>query len=125
MATVFGLPLWLVTLSLLAAVAGLLYFLVSGLRADHETGEYRFTWGIGVVVLFLLGFAPGLVGLGLYLTVERNYPVYWLVAFVAGSLVVVTLVSYGVQTTTVAESASNVVGVYGKSRRKPRSSGRG
>lgn len=68
----------LLVFAVVAAAIALLYFLIQGLRRDHETGEYHFTWGVGIVVLFLLGLAPGFVGLGLYLTVEREYPVYWL-----------------------------------------------
>lgn len=69
----------ILVLGAVAASIALLYFLVRGLQQDHETGEYHFTWGVGIVVLFLLGLAPGIVGLGLYLTVEKDYPFYWLV----------------------------------------------
>jgi hypothetical protein len=102
MAALLGLPPWLFVLGFLAAVAVILYFVVRELKTDHATGEYNFTWGLGIVVLFLLGFAPGLVGLGLYLTVERGFPFHWLVAFVVTALAVVGAVGYGVQVTAVA-----------------------
>jgi len=73
-----GLLIPLLVLGAVAAVVALLYFLVRGLQQDHETGEYHFTWGVGIVVLFLLGLAPGFIGLGLYLTIERGLPLYWL-----------------------------------------------
>lgn len=69
----------LFVLGAVAAGIALVYFLVRGLQQDHETEEYHFTWGVGIVGLFLLGLAPGVVGLGLYLTVEKGYPFYWLV----------------------------------------------
>ena len=69
-------PPSLFLLGIAAAFLGLLYFLYQGLRRDHTTGQYRFTWGLSIVGLFLMGFAPGLVGLGLYLTVERRYSLY-------------------------------------------------
>jgi len=100
-------PAWIVLLSLTAAALGLVYFLWRGLRTDHETGQYHFTWGVGVVVLFVLGFAPGLVGLGLYLTVERGYPSYWLVGFVLAALVVLTALSASIDASmTVAQLVS-------------------
>jgi hypothetical protein len=78
MVVTLGLVTPVLILGAIAAGIALLYFLIRGLRQDHETGEYHFTWGVGIVVLFLLGLAPGFVGLGLYLTVERDYPFYWL-----------------------------------------------
>ncbi|WP_136716358.1 hypothetical protein [Halorientalis salina] len=95
------------TLALSAAVLTLAYFFYREFRRDHRTGEHHFTWGVGVVALFLLGIAPGLVGLGLYLTTERGYPVHWLVAFAVVALVVVSALSYGVDTTT----SSGVIGI--------------
>jgi hypothetical protein len=105
MSPALSVPIWLVALAFLSAVVGLGYFLFSGLRSDHATGDYHFTWGIGVVLLFLMGFAPGLVGLGLYLTVERGFPTYWLVSLVVLALVVLTLVSLGVETSVTATEA--------------------
>jgi len=90
------------TLALSAAVLTLGYFFYREFRRDHRTDDHNFTWGVGVVVLFLLGIAPGLVGLGLYLTTERGYPVHWLVVFAVVALVVVSVLSYGVDTTTSA-----------------------
>jgi len=100
-------PAWVVVLSLTGVALGIVYFLWRGLKSDHETGEYHFTWAVGVVVLFVLGFAPGLVGIGLYLTVERGYPSYWLIGFVLAALVV--LIALGASTdgsVTVAELAA-------------------
>ena len=102
MAALLGLPTWLFILGLLAAVVAVLYFVVRELEHDHATGDYHFTWGLGIVSLFLLGFAPGLVGVGLYLTVEREFPLHWLVGFVVIALVVIAAVGYGVQVTAVA-----------------------
>lgn len=81
----------LLVLGVVAAVIALIYFLFRGLQQDHETGEYHFTWGVGVVVLFLLGLAPGFVGLGLYLTIEKNYPSYWLALCLLVALVIVAV----------------------------------
>ena len=39
-------------LGVVAAVIALIYFLFRGLQQDHETGEYHFTSGVGIVVLF-------------------------------------------------------------------------
>lgn len=66
-------------LGVVAAILSLIYFVLRGLQQDHRTGEYHFTWGVGIVALFLMGLAPGVVGLGLYLTIEKRYPIYWLV----------------------------------------------
>ncbi|MFC4450304.1 hypothetical protein [Halorussus aquaticus] len=94
-------PVELFVLGVAAATVGLVVLAYREFRADYRTGEYHFTWGVGVVTLFLLGFAPGLVGLGLYATVERNYPMHWLFASVVGALVVIGVVGYGVDTATV------------------------
>ncbi|MFC7140980.1 hypothetical protein ACFQMA_14240 [Halosimplex aquaticum] len=105
MSGVLGLPTWVVALAVVSAVVALAYFLLRGLRDDHATGQYHFTWGVGVVALFLMGFAPGLVGLGLYLAVECGYPVYWLLGLVVAALLVVTALSYGVDVSTAAAVA--------------------
>lgn len=89
----------LLLLGVVAAAVATLYFLFRGLRQDHSTGEYHFTWGVGIVVLFLLGLAPGFVGVGLYLTVERNYPFYWL------ALCVLVVVAILVVTGTALDTA--------------------
>lgn len=73
------LPNSLFWLGLIAAIVALLYFVTRGLQQDHTTGDYHFTWGVGVVMLFLLGLVPGFVGVGLYLTIEKQYPIQWLV----------------------------------------------
>lgn len=99
----------LLALGVVAAVVALVYFLFRGLQQDHETGEYHFTWGVGVVVLFLLGLAPGFVGLGLYLTVERGYPLYWLVLCL---LVVLVIGAIGLSAVTGA-SAGTGSAVFG------------
>ncbi|WP_164471593.1 hypothetical protein [Halosimplex salinum] len=105
MSPALALPPWIGVLAVGSAVVALTYFLVRGLRDDHATGQYHFTWGVGVVVLFLMGFAPGLVGLGLYLAVERGYPVYWLIGLVVAALLVVTAVSLGVDVSTTGSVA--------------------
>lgn len=95
----FESPLGFVLLvGILTAIATLVYFLFRELQQDHETGEYHFTWGCGIVVLFLLGLAPGFVGLGLYLTIQRQYPLYWLVLCLFVVVLIVSFVSYGVYT---------------------------
>lgn len=98
-----GIPNILIILGIVAAVVALAYFVLSGLRRDHATGDYHFTWGVGIVLLFLLGFVPGIVGLGLYLTVEKHYPIYWLVfcLLVGGSILLVagTGVNTGIDAT--------------------------
>lgn len=89
-------------LALSAAVLTLGYFFYREFRRDHETGDHHFTWGVGIVVLFVLGIAPGLVGLGLYLTTERGYPVHWLVVFAVVAVLVANALTYGVDTSTVS-----------------------
>lgn len=102
-----GILTLLLMLGAVAAVFALSYFLFRGLQQDHETGEYHFTWGIGIVVLFVLGLAPGFVGLGLYLTVEKDYPFYWLVLFLLIGLVIVAIGLSAV--TTVSPMAGSAV----------------
>lgn len=84
-----------VLLGVLAAVVALIYFLFRELQDDHETGEYHFTWAVGIVALFLMGFGPGLVGLGLYLTIERGYPLYWLVVGLLVAFLIVAILGFG------------------------------
>ena len=101
----------LLALGVVTAVVGFVYLVYRELRADYRTGEYHFTWGVGIVALFLFGFAPGLVGLGLYATVERGYPIHWLFVAVAASLLVIGVVGYGATTTTLtAETVGAVAG---------------
>lgn len=69
----------LLILGVIGALLAVGYFVFRGLQQDHSTGEYHFTWGVSIVVLFLLGLLPGIVGGGLYLTVEKGYPLYWLI----------------------------------------------
>lgn len=111
MASLLGLPAWLVVLAVTGALLGLVYFLSLAVRQDHRTGEYHFTWGVGVVALFLMGFAPGLVGLGLYLTVERGWPLFWLAALLLGALVVVAAAGAGVEVTATGGEASLLASV--------------
>lgn len=106
MAQIGGLPGWLVGLCIAGAVAGGLYFGVRELRRDHQSGEYHFTWGVGIVVLFLLGFAPGLVGFGLYLTIERGYPVYLFIALLLAALLVLGILGSAVEVSTSAGTTS-------------------
>ena len=90
------------TLALSAGVLTLGYFFYREFRRDHETGDHQFTWGVGIVVLFVLGIGPGIVGLGLYLTTERGYPVHWLVVFTAVALLVVNVLTFGVDATSMS-----------------------
>lgn len=103
---------WLVVLAILGiggAIVGLTYFVYRGLREDHETGEYEFTWGVAVVVLFLMGFAPGLVGVGLYLVVERGYPAHWAwIAVVLAVVLLVAVASISLSVATVVETSETV-----------------
>lgn len=57
-------------------------------QAEHESREYAWTWAIGIGLLFLMGIGPALVGIGLYLAVERGYPLYWLLAFAVVGLII-------------------------------------
>ena len=85
-------------LFLAAALTAYLMFRIT--EAEHETREYAWTWAIAIGILFLMGVGPALVGIGLYLTVERGYPFYWLLLFaavgfvIAGVLVMVGLGVY-------------------------------
>lgn len=94
----------------LAAFAGIFYFLWKGLKQDHQTGTYDFTWGVAIVVLFLLGFAPGLVGVGLYLTVDRGYPTYLAAGAAFLALGIVIVLGWAVSTATVETSAELAMG---------------
>ncbi|WP_135533317.1 hypothetical protein [Halostella pelagica] len=95
-------PVWLFGLGVVTAAVGLVYLLYMGLRQDHVTGDYHFTWGIGVVSLFLLGFAPGLVGIGLYATIERDFPIHYLFMSVLLAVLVVAVLGYSVSTASTA-----------------------
>lgn len=97
----------LLILGVVAAVLAVGYFVVRGLQQDHATGEHHFTWGVSIVVLFLLGLLPGIVGVGLYLTVEKGYPLYWLVLclVIVGGLV--SLAGAGLRT----DIEAGVVGI--------------
>lgn len=53
-----------------------------------SSGEYTTAWLLGCGALVLMGGAPGLVGIALYLTVERDLPVDALVVISVLSLVV-------------------------------------
>ncbi|WP_132058438.1 hypothetical protein [Halorussus amylolyticus] len=95
-------------LAVVVVAAGLAYLAYREFRHDYESGEYHFTWGVGVVVLFLQGLAPGVVGLGLYLTTERGYPVHWLFASVVVSLLIFGFLDVGASATAVGESLGGV-----------------
>lgn len=105
-----ALPGSLFLYGIVGALVAATYFVVRGLQSDHATGDYRFTWGVGIVALFLMGFAPGVVGVGLYLTVEANYPLYWLVLCLLVAFTVVAVagaaVYTGTETGVVALTAS-------------------
>ncbi len=76
-------------LALLALVgATVSYAMFQVTREEHESREYAWTWAIAIGVLFLMGIGPALVGIGLYLTVERDYPLYWLLALAAVGIIV-------------------------------------
>ncbi|AHG05262.1 hypothetical protein HALDL1_09245 [Halobacterium sp. DL1] len=104
MAPAIELPSSVFLLGALAAFLTLAYFVVRGLQADHATGDYHFTWGVGIVVLFLSGLVPGFVGVGLYLTVERGYPLYWLVLCLLVGLGI--LAAIGASVTTGVETSA-------------------
>lgn len=109
MITDLGQLIPLFVLGTVAAVLALLYFLFRGLQQDYEAGEYHFTWGVGIVVLFVLGLAPGFVGLGLYLTIEKGYPLYWLVLGLLFALVIGAL---GLSTATeVSAMTAQIVAI--------------
>lgn len=109
----------LVWLGLIAAVLALTYFVVGGLQRDHQTSEYHFTWGVGVVALFLLGFAPGFVGLGLYLTVEKHYPIHWLVLCLFVVIFILLVTGTGIFTDTEAGVLSTHVLLSSRTGRVP------
>ncbi len=94
----------LLFVGLFAAVLVLIYFVFRHLQRDHQTGEYHFTWAIGIVALFLLGFAPGFIGLGLYLTIEKGYPLYWLVVCLFVVLAISVFAGFGLYAVSVPES---------------------
>lgn len=77
-------------------------------QAEHESREYAWTWAIGVGVLFLMGIGPALVGVGLYLAIERGYPLYWLLALaavgivVAGGIAILGMATYVGETVVVS-----------------------
>ncbi|WP_440766607.1 hypothetical protein [Natronorubrum sp. DTA7] len=100
MAVPFGILNAFFLLGILAAVLAAIYFVFRRLQDDHATGEYHFTWAVGIVVLFLLGLAPGFVGLGLYLTIEREYPLYWLVLCLLLVFVILIFAGFGLYTGT-------------------------
>ena len=85
-------------LGVVAAVIALIYFLFRGLQQDHETGEYHFTWGVGIV------------GLGLYLIVEKGYPFYWLFICLLIVLVILVAISLPVATEVSTTTESVVFG---------------
>lgn len=51
-----------------------------------------------------MGIGPAAVGIGLYLTVERNYPLYWLLALVVADLL--ALLGLGMAVSTVELTAA-------------------
>ena len=73
-------------LFLAAALVAYLMFRIT--REEHETRAYAWTWAIAIGILFFMGIGPALVGIGLYLTIERGYPFYWLLLFAAIGLVI-------------------------------------
>jgi|AntDeeMinimDraft_4_1070355.scaffolds.fasta_scaffold00370_24 hypothetical protein len=105
------LVLWLFVVGGLAAFAGIFYFVWAGLKRDHATGEYDFTWGVAIVALFLMGFAPGLVGVGLYLTIDRGYPLYVLVGAAFLGLAVFVVLGWAVSVQTVEAGVVTVMGL--------------
>lgn len=96
-----GLLFALAVLGFGGALVGLAYFVYRGLQTDHETGDYEFTWGVAVVLLFLMGFGPGLVGAGLYLVVERDYPAHWAWLGIVLGLGVLVVAGYAFSTGTL------------------------
>ena len=100
-------PSVLVLVALTLAAAAVSYVMFRVTREEHESREYAWTWAIAIGVLFLMGIGPALVGIGLYLTVERDYPLYWLLALaavgilVAGVLAIVGMAAYVGETVVV------------------------
>ena len=74
--------------ALFLAAASVAYLMFRVTKEEHETREYAWTWAIAIGILFFMGIGPALVGVGLYLAVERGYPFYWLLLFAAGGLVI-------------------------------------
>ncbi len=83
-------------------------------RHEHESKEYAWTWAIGIGILFLMGVGPALVGIGLYLAIERGYPLYWLLAFaavgfiVAGVLAIMGFATYAGTSTEITSTGSSL-----------------
>lgn len=73
---------------LILGAAAVTYTMFRVAQDEHESREYAWTWAIGIGVLFLMGIGPALVGVGLYLAIERGYPLYWLLALAAAGIVV-------------------------------------
>lgn len=89
-------------------VAGGLTYRVT--KREHETGTYAVTWAIAIGALFLMGVGPAAVGIGLYLTVERNYPTYWLLALAVTGLLAMLGLGGAVAGTEVTVAAESVAG---------------
>lgn len=66
-----GGPEVLVVLLVLVVVFGLVGRWVYR-DAKKQGSEWAWQWGVGVAVLFLVGFVPGLLGLVVYLLVVRR-----------------------------------------------------
>ncbi|SNR25505.1 hypothetical protein [Halorubrum vacuolatum] len=81
-------PPALVLAALTLAAAAVTYVMFQLTREEHESREYAWTWAIAIGILFLMGIGPALVGIGLYLTIERGYPLYWLLALAAVGIIV-------------------------------------
>lgn len=99
----------LLFLGIVAATIVGVVFIYRGVSRDHKVGKYHFSWAVGLVLLFLLGFAPGLVGLGLYLTVERKYPPKVMFALVGATLLLVFVLGAAVFT-DAADATPAIVG---------------
>ena len=95
---------------LFLAAATITYLMFRITKDEHETREYAWTWAIAIGILFFMGIGPALVGLGLYLTIERGYPFYWLLLFaavgliIAGILAIIGLGLFGYTETVIVES---------------------
>lgn len=79
-----------------SVVAAFLTYQVT--KREHEAREYAITWALGIAVLFLMGIGPAAVGVGLYVTVERDYPMYWLLALAVSGLLAVVGLTLSVST---------------------------
>lgn len=95
-----------VAISLLVGSVLIGYLTYKITKREHEDREYALTWAIGIGFLFLMGIGPAAVGIGLYLTVERNYPLYWLLALAVAGL----LASVGLTLAVTTGDAVQVVG---------------